>query len=194
MSCSSSFSVERPEILRPKAGLGNPVAAYDQISNNENLARQLQKEENRISSNVNYARRLAKDEKLSIFDADFNTNGDSELARKLTYAKSHIDYENILSEHAYNRGSILDMKPLSPVHVAQRPLPSVATGPSSVSVSTPKIWDKPARPEVEKKEEKRKEKTHIQKTLDFFNNNLIIFVTALIALYLVFNTSLLKKK
>ena len=149
-------SAERPEILRPR--LGNSNAGYEQISSNENLARQLQAEEDRIASNENYARRLARDEQLNVFDADFNSNGDAALAQRLSYANSNVDYENILAEHDYVRSSVLDTKPLSPVHVAQRPLPSVPTGPSTVSPSSPKIWDKPARPE-DKKEEKKKEKT-----------------------------------
>ena len=187
-------SAERPEILRPRprARLGRPVGGYDQMAANENLARQLQAEEDRIASNENYARRLARDEQLNVFDADFNSNGDPALAQRLSYANSNVDYENILAEHDYVRSSVLDTKPLSPVHVAHRPLPSVPTGPSTVSPSTPKRWDTPARPEVEKKEEKKQEKTQSQIALEFFNNNLIFFVIGLIALYLVFNTSLVK--
>ena len=194
MSCAPPPppSADRPEILRPRARLGRPVGGYDQIAANENLARQLQAEEDRISSNENYARRLSRDEQLNVFDADFNSNGDAALAQRLSYSNSNEDYENILAEHDYVRSSVLDNKPLSPVHVAQRHLPSVPTGPSTISPSTPKKWDKPARPDVKKKEDKKQEKTQSQIVFDFFNNNLIFFVIGLIALYLVFNTSFVK--
>ena len=95
MSCAPPPppSADRPEILRPRARLGRPVGGYDQIAANENLARQLQAEEDRISSNENYARRLSRDEQLNVFDADFNSNGDAALAQRLSYSNSNEDYE-----------------------------------------------------------------------------------------------------
>ena len=156
---------------------------------NEEYARQIQAEEEQIASNENLARKLAREGE---FDPNFNTNGDAALAQRLSYANSNEDYENILSEHDYVRSAVLETKPLSPVHVSQRPLPSVPTGPASISPSKPKIWDPPARPEdaKEKKPEKKQEKTF--ELLNFLNDYLIYFVIGLIILYLVYGSDILK--
>ena len=164
---------------------------------NENYARQLQAEEVRIASNENLTRKISRE---SGFDPNFNTNGDAKLAKRLSYANSKVDFENILSEHDYVRSAILDPQPLSPVHLSQRPLPSVPTGPSTISPSKPKIWDSPARPENgNKKVETKKTEgdSNVLKLLNALNDNLIFFVIGLIIFYLVYGTNFLlgsKKK
>tara|TARA_A100001015_G_C14927340_1_gene686942 strand:- start:118 stop:579 length:462 start_codon:yes stop_codon:yes gene_type:complete len=85
-------------------------------------------------------------------------------------------------------------KPLSPVHISQRPLPSVPTGPSSISPKAPKIWDPPARPEDGNPEKK---KVVVKKSfvlLNFINDYLFFIILALLVLYLVYGTDILKGK
>lgn len=115
---------------------------------------------------------------------DLIKSAEEEVASNENYAKKS-DFKGFDSEFT---------KPLSPVHISQRPLPSVPTGPSSISPKAPKIWDPPARPEDGNPEKK---KVVVKKSfvlLNFINDYLFFIILALLVLYLVYGTDILKGK
>ena len=115
---------------------------------------------------------------------DLIKSAEEEVASNENYAKKS-DFKGFDSEFT---------KPLSPVHISQRPLPSVPTGPSSISPKAPKIWDPPARPEDGNPEKKEVVVKKSFILLNFINDYLFFIILALLVLYLVYGTDILKGK
>jgi len=131
------------------------------------------------------------------------TNVQQEYSNENYYNQIKSAEEDIASNENYAKksdfkgfDSDFSTKPLSPVHISQRPLPSVPTGPSTISPKSPKIWDPPARPEdgIIDKEDKKVKKIKTFVLLNFINDNLLFFVLGLLALYLVYGTDFFKGK
>ncbi len=115
---------------------------------------------------------------------DLIKSAEEEVASNENYAKKR-DFKGFDSEFT---------KPLSPVHISQRPLPSVPTGPSSISPKAPKVWDPPARPEDGNPEKKEVVVKKSFVLLNFINDYLFFIILALLVLYLVYGTDILKGK
>ena len=85
---------------------GNPYTNRD-----EQLARQLQKEEDNISSNSNLAKKYQEvyDKEAGIygFDPVFDTDGNRNLANKISSAESEDDIDLIFQKHANERRKFL---------------------------------------------------------------------------------------
>ena len=139
-----------------------------------------------IDSNSTYAKKLAEEENNYGFKKDFDTDGNANLARRISGAASESEIELILSEHDYVRSAVLGS--------ANTPNNSVPNSPSPLTLKriAPK-WDKPARPDktptkvIRKNKDGNLIKSH--KKDDIFSmitNNIPIILLVLGLLYIIY--------
>ena len=101
---------------------GNPNTNRD-----EQLARQLQKEEDNISSNSNLAKKFQEvyDKEAGIygFDPVFDTDGNRNLANKISSAESEDDIDLIFQKHANERRKFLAKSEKINEKIIDKPVP-----------------------------------------------------------------------
>ena len=108
---------------------GNPNTNRD-----EQLARQLQIEEDNISSNSNLAKKFQEvyDKEAGIygFDPVFDTDGNRNLANKISSAESEDDIDLIFQKHANERRKFLAKSEKINEKIIDKPKPVPIKGPS----------------------------------------------------------------
>jgi len=158
--------------------------------------------QNQIDSNAVYARKLQEEEMNFGFKPQFDTQGNSNLAKRIGDAEragaSEEDIQIILSEHDYVRSSVLtpQNQPTPSVPSGTPPSvasPAVASSPSRPSRplkrTSPKKCDKPARPDNTPTKVVKKVEQNIASFFDKFMEHLptIVFIVVLaIFIYKVF--------
>ena len=157
--------------------------------------------QNQIDSNAAYARKLQEEEMNFGFKPQFDTQGNSNLAKRIGDAEragaSDEEIQVILAEHDYVRSSVLtpQNQPTPSVPAGTPPVasPAVPTGPSRPSRplkrTSPKKCDKPARPDNTPTKVVKKVEQNIASFFDKFMEHLptIVFIVVLaVFIYKVF--------
>ena len=148
--------------------------------------------QNQIDSNAAYAKKLQEEEMNFGFKPQFDTQGNSNLAKRIGMAESagasEEDIEVILSEHDYVRSSMLTPKiqPQIPTPQPSPPATPAAVVPPSQLPSPPKKIDKPARPDTTPTKVVKKAEKKAISLFDKLITNLPTIVFVLILLFFIY--------
>ena len=164
-----------------------------QVIQNQERELKFYNTQKQIQSNRNLALQLQKEERNFGFKPQFDTQGNSNLAKRIGRAErsgaSDEDIDVILAEHDYVRDAMLS--PMAPV----APTPTASTAPTlaapaavpraTVAPTRPKKHDKPARPDKTPTKIVKKAQEKTVSLLDTLMKNLpAIILLCILALFI----------
>lgn len=147
--------------------------------------------QNQIDSNAAYAKKLQEEEMNFGFKPDFDTQGNSNLAKRIGIAEStgssEEDIQVILADHDYKRSYALKPKVQSQ-DVVSSETPSRSTG--SSSSCRRRKYDRPSRPDKTQTKvvKKAEEKTSLVEKLINHLPTIMIIILLSVIVYKMFNT------